>query len=491
MADLTKLSYQEIRNGFEKKEFLPSDVLQAYRSRADEFQYLNVFVHDEFDTALEKAFQADQRVKNREALKILDGFPLAVKDNFSVQGMPTTACSKILKNFIPFYDSTVTKQLAEAGCLFVGMTNMDEFAMGSSTENSIYGPSINPWSCSIDSGKQYAPGGSSGGSAAAVASRMALGALGTDTGGSIRQPAAFCGLVGLKPTYGRCSRYGIIAFASSLDQAGPLTATVRDAIYLFENMSGVDRLDSTSANLPAFKFEEKNIVKGLKVGLPIEFLEICTNEEVKESWLASAKALEQMGAELKEVSLPHLNQALATYYIIAPAEVSTNLARYDGIRYGNRIEGKTLEETYSLSRSEGFGEEVKRRIMVGTYVLSSGAYEDFYLKGLKVRNLIFKEMSHAFNEVDVLLTPTTPSPPFALGEKLSNPMEMYFSDIFTVGANLSGMPALSLPTSLSKNGLPLSVQLIGNSFQENLLFNTALSLEREFEFKKILNQEIK
>jgi aspartyl-tRNA(Asn)/glutamyl-tRNA(Gln) amidotransferase subunit A len=496
MTDLTKLSYSALLKGYRSGQFLPSDVISAYKKRVDDFQHLNAYVSTLFDKAEIQAKEADAYFKTPKTgiakeVRPLEGFPLAIKDNFATKGEVTSACSAILKNFKPFYESTVTSRLKQAGCIALGKTNMDEFAMGSSTENSIYGPAINPWPAKDTPGKQFVPGGSSGGSAVAVAARLALGALGTDTGGSIRQPAAFNGLVGLKPTYGRCSRYGIIAFASSLDQAGPMTACVEDSLLLFQTMSGMDKKDSTTANLPSFQYEKKKSISEYTFGLPVEFLDICSNDEVRTCWLNTAKVLEGLGATVKEVSLPHLNSALATYYIIAPAEASSNLERYDGIRYGMRIEGQTLEETYVNSRSQGFGEEVKRRIMVGTFVLSSNAYDDFYIQGLKVRNMIFQEMVNAFQEVDLLLTPTTPSPPFGLGDKISNPMEMYYSDMFTVGANLSGMPALTLPVTLTQNGLPLSVQLIANSFQENNLFDAGFALEQEFQFNNTLVQEIK
>ncbi|PLX30250.1 MAG: Asp-tRNA(Asn)/Glu-tRNA(Gln) amidotransferase GatCAB subunit A [Alphaproteobacteria bacterium] len=490
MTDLTKLSVDALLAGYGRKEFLPSDVIQAYRQRYENHRHYNTYTQTCFDEAQQKAELADKKVQSGSELLSLEGLPLAVKDNFAQKNKVTSACSAILKNFKPFYDSTITARLEQAGCIAVGTTNMDEFAMGSSTENSIYGPTINPWKSKKNPELQLSPGGSSGGSAAAVAARLAAASIGTDTGGSIRQPAAFNGLVGFKPTYGRCSRYGIVAFASSLDQAGPITRTVMDSIRLFETMSGVDTNDSTTAKIEPFRFSRDRGFNGITFGLPVEFLEACTNNEIKTCWLNTARILESKGAQLKEISLPHIGKALAIYYIIAPAEAASNLARYDGVRYGERIEGKNLQEMYIKSRSEGFGEEVKRRIMVGNFVLSSKAYDAYYLQGLRVRNLLFQELQTVFQDVDLILSPTTPTPAFALGSKVSNPMEMYQSDLFTVGANLAGIPAISVPISQCQDGLPMGVQLMANAFHENLLFNAALDLEDEYQFHATLHQEI-
>tara|TARA_B000000565_G_scaffold103496_1_gene77323 strand:- start:594 stop:2069 length:1476 start_codon:yes stop_codon:yes gene_type:complete len=490
MSDLTKLSIDALLAGYKKKEFLPSDVVSAFCQRHENYRHYNIFTESYYSEALEKAKKSDEKICSGKPLLPLEGVPLAVKDNFAQKNKVMSACSDILKNFKPFYDSTITSRLEQAGCIAVGTTNMDEFAMGSSTENSVYGPTINPWKSTKDLELQLSPGGSSGGSAAAVAARMATASIGTDTGGSIRQPAAFNGLVGFKPTYGRCSRYGIIAFASSLDQAGPMTKTVADSIKMFEVMSGKDTNDSTTARIEPFRFSRDKGLNGITFGIPVEFLEACTNAEIKNCWLNTARILETKGAQLKEVSLPHIGKALATYYIIAPAEAASNLARYDGIRYGVRVEGKNLQETYIKSRSQGFGEEVKRRIMVGNFVLSSEAYDAYYLQGLRVRNLLFQEFQNVFQDVDMIISPTTPTPAFALGAKVSNPMEMYQSDLFTVGANLAGIPAISVPISQCQAGLPMGIQLMANAFHENLLFNAALDIEEEYQFHETLHKEI-
>ena len=491
MSELTKLTYDQLREGYLSGKFLPSDVVKAYLQRMEACEELNAYITPLPEHAMAQANDADIRVKKGD-MRPLEGFPLAVKDLFCTQNILTTAASHILHNFTPFYESTITERLSHAGTILLGKTNMDEFAMGSSTENSAYGPCESPWRNKATPTKPLSPGGSSGGSSCAVAARMALGALGSDTGGSIRQPASFTGLVGLKPTYGRCSRYGMIAFASSFDQAGPLTRTVKDTVHLFEHMSGYDPRDSTTAMLPRFSLKEsleKPLIK-LKVGIPKEYKISAHHPEVMDAWHDTIKWIRSEGATIEEVSLPHSEYSLPTYYIIAPAEASSNLQRYDGIRYGLRVGDKNIDEIYEKTRSEGFGDEVQRRIVVGTFVLSSGAYEDYYLRGLQVRRLIRNEYKKVLKEVDVLLTPTTPTPPFALGEKISNPMEMYLSDILTVGANLAGLPAISVPVGLSKQGLPIGMQFTGFDFQEELLFRIAHQLEQFTQFPSRVLSEV-
>lgn len=482
--DITKLTYQEIRKGYEKKDFLPSEVIKAHIKRMDQHRELNVFLSETTEKALVAAAVADENMANG-ALRPLEGLPLAIKDIYCTKDVLTTAGSKMLKNFVPFYDSTVVQRLEEAGAISLGKTNMDEFAMGSSNETSYFGPCISPFRNKARPGIELTPGGSSGGSSAAVAAYMATASLGTDTGGSIRQPASFCGLVGLKPTYGRCSRYGTIAFASSFDQAGPMARSIRDVADVFSAMSGYDAQDSTTATLPPFQLEQSlsTSIKGLKVGIPIECREEGLDPEVQAYWDKTAKWLEAEGAEVREVSLSYTHYGLPTYYIIAPAEASSNLARYDGIRYGLRAAGDSVDDLYENTRSTGFGEEVKRRILVGTYVLSAGAYDEFYMRGMQVRRLVREEFKQIFNEVDVLLTPTTPTTAFGLGEKTLNPTAMYLSDVFTVGANLAGIPAISVPVGLSAEGLPVGMQLIAYDFQEELLLRVGEKIEKAAEYK--------
>ena len=415
----------------------------------------------------------------------LEGIPLGIKDLFCTKGIKTTACSHILDGFVPQYESSVTANLLRDGAVFLGKLNMDEFAMGGSNETSYYGPAINPWKAK-DSDADLVAGGSSGGSAAAVAAGMCAAATGTDTGGSIRQPAAFCGVTGLKPTYGRCSRYGIIAFASSLDQAGPIAKDVSDCALLLKSMAGFDAKDSTSANLevPDFMAALGQDIKGLKVGVPAEYRPDGLNHEIAACWDKGLEMLKARGAEIVDISLPHTQYALATYYIIAPAEASANLARYDGIRYGLRVPGNSLDELYINTRTKGFGQEVKRRIMIGTYVLSAGYYDAYYLKAQKVRRLIRNDFIEAFKKCDVILTPTSPTDAFAIGDKsmVENPINMWLNDVFTVSVNLAGLPAISLPAGLSARGLPLGLQLIGKAFDENTILKTAYALEKDINF---------
>ncbi len=399
--------------------------------------------------------------------------------------MRTTACSHILENFIPPYESTVTQNLLDDGALFLGKLNMDEFAMGGSNETSYFGPAINPWSKE----KPLVAGGSSGGSAAAVAAKMCAAATGTDTGGSIREPSAFCGVTGIKPTYGRCSRYGIVAFASSLDQAGPICKDVTDCALMLNSMAGYDDKDSTSSRkeVPDFAAFIGQGIKGLKIGIPDEYRPDGLSAEVAGYWDKAAEILKAAGAEIVRISLPHTQYALPAYYVIAPAEASSNLARYDGVRYGLRVDGNGLDELYINTRTEGFGKEVKRRILIGTYVLSAGYYDAYYLKAQKVRRLIKNDFDEAFQKCDIILTPTSPVEPFAIGDKsmMENPINMYLNDVFTVSVNLAGLPALSLPIGLSSHGLPLGMQLIGRAFDEGTIFKTAYQLERGANFVRI------
>jgi len=410
--------------------------------------------------------------------------PIGVKDLFCTKDIETTACSAILKGFLPSYESTVTSNIWQSGGVMLGKLNCDEFAMGSSNETSIFGPAVNPWS-KID-GIDLSSGGSSGGSASSVAAGSALMSLGTDTGGSIRQPAAFCGVVGLKPTYGRCSRWGIVAFASSLDQAGPFTRTVEDSALIFSVMAGHDPKDSTSSykEIPDFVNATDKSIKGMKIGIPKEYRVDNMPKEIDELWEKGKKILKDLGAQLIDISLPHTKYALPTYYIVAPAEASSNLARYDGVRYGYRSEkGKDLIEMYENTRSEGFGDEVKRRILIGTYVLSSGYYDAYYLKAQKVRQLIKKDFDDSFTKVDAILTPSTPSSAFKIGEKTNDPVSMYLNDIFTVPVNLAGLPALSLPAGLDKQGYPLGLQLIGKALDEQKILNIGYAFEKNCGYK--------
>lgn len=493
MQDLTILSYRALRAGYENGDFTPTDVVNAYYDRIENNTLLNAYITLTKEKALEQAAASEARFKENKALT-LDGYPLAIKDLFCTKDIRTTAASSILKNYVPFYESTVTQQLMDAGVICLGKTNMDEFAMGSSNETSAFGPVVNPWRHKDLPDVDMNPGGSSGGSSAAVAGRLALAALGSDTGGSIRQPAALTGIFGLKPTYGRCSRYGMVAFASSLDQAGPMARSLDDLVMLFEHMSGKDEKDSTTTQIAPYKQDTPftKDIKGLRVGIPEEYMFEGLNAEIKAAWKSTQERLERAGAEMVKVSLPHTTYGLPTYYIIAPAEASANLSRYDGVRYGVRAKDpKTLDDLYENSRTEGFGDEVKRRIMVGTYALSSGAYEDFYLQGLKVRRKIREDFKNAFKDVDILLTPTTTNVTTPLGQDATNPLDMYYADVFTVGVSLAGMPALSMPVGLSESGLPIGMQLIANDFEEARLFAVAEKIDRETQFEKVLIEEIK
>ena len=443
---------------------------------------LNAFITVTPDLARAQAAAADAALARGDHGP-LTGIPLAIKDLFCTQGVRTTAASRILEPFVPPYESTVSANLLRDGAIFLGKANLDEFAMGSSNATSAFGPVINPWTRAGDN-RQLVPGGSSGGSAAAVAARLALGATATDTGGSIRQPASFCGIAGIKPTYGRCSRWGVVAFASSLDQAGPIARTVEDCAILLGSMAGYDAKDSTSANLavPDFAAACRRGVKGLRIGVPREYRSDDMPAEIETMWQQGLSWLRDAGAEIVDVSLPHTKYGLATYYIVAPAEASSNLARYDGVRYGARSQGADLIDLYENTRAEGFGAEVKRRIMIGTYVLSAGYYDAYYIRAQKVRSLILKDFTDVFAKVDALLTPTAPSAAFGLGERMDDPLKMYFNDVFTVPANMAGIPGMSVPAGLDANGLPLGLQVLGKPFDEETVFAVAQAIETAAQF---------
>ena len=483
MTDLTKLTITEALKGLKEKKFSAVELTKEYLNKMESCRELNAYVLETPEKALEQAKAADEKYKNGTN-GALEGIPLGIKDLFCTRGIRTTACSHILDGFVPPYESTVTQKLLDAGAVFLGKLNMDEFAMGGSNETSFYGPAVNPWS----KDKKLVAGGSSGGSAAAVAANICGAATGTDTGGSIRQPSAFCGVTGIKPTYGRCSRYGIIAFASSLDQAGPIAKDVRDCAVLLKNMAGHDVRDSTSAKAEVPDFEKfiGMDVRGMKIGIPAEYRPDGLNAEIAAVWDRGIGMLKARGADIVDISLPHTKYALATYYIIAPAEASSNLARYDGLRYGLRVPGEHLDNMYINSRTEGFGKEVKRRIMIGTYVLSAGYYDAYYLKAQKVRRLIRDDFVKAFEKCDVILTPTAPTPAFPIGDKsmLENPINMYLNDVFTVSVSLAGLPAMSLPAGLSAEGLPLGLQVIGKAFDEGSVFKTASALEEDIKFER-------
>ena len=483
MSGLTSLTLKAALDGLADKSFSSAEITQAHIEAVEAARALNAYVAETPEKALEMARASDARRARGEAGP-LDGAPLGVKDLFCTEGVSSAAASKILANFKPTYESTVTANLWRDGAVMLGKLNMDEFAMGSSNETSAYGPVVNPWR-KQGSNADLTPGGSSGGSAAAVAAELCLGATATDTGGSIRQPAAFTGTVGIKPTYGRCSRWGVVAFASSLDQAGPLARTVEDAAILLKSMAGHDAKDSTSlpVEVPDFPSFVGKSVKGLRIGVPKEYRVDGMPAEIEALWSKGVEWLREAGCEIVEVSLPHTKYALPAYYIIAPAEASSNLARYDGMRYGLRVDGANLTDTYEKTRAEGFGTEVKRRILIGTYVLSAGYYDAYYLKALKVRRRIADDFDQAFQKVDALLTPTAPSAAFALGENSDDPVAMYLNDIFTVTTNLAGLPGMSLPAGLDAAGLPLGLQLIGRPLDEGTLFSLGGVIEKAAEFR--------
>ena len=482
MSALAELGLAEARDGLAAKKFSARELAEAHIAAVAAARPLNAYLCETPEKALAMAAESDARLA-RGAARPLEGLPLAIKDLFCTENVPTTAGSRILEGFKPPYESTVTAHLWRDGAVMLGKANLDEFAMGSANVTSAFGPAENPWRRQGDN-RPLVPGGSSGGSAAAVAARAALGAIGTDTGGSIRQPASFCGIVGLKPTYGRCSRWGIVAFASSLDQAGPMTRGVKDAAIMLQSMSGHDPKDSTSAPVPVPDFEAAltGDIRGLKVGIPREYRLDGMPAEIETLWQRGIDWLKDAGAVPIEVSLKMTKYALPAYYIIAPAEASSNLARYDGVRFGLRVPGESLDDMYEATRAEGFGAEVRRRILIGTYVLSAGYYDAYYLKAQRVRALIARDFDEAFKSCDVLLTPTAPSAAFAIGEKSDDPIAMYLNDVFTVTVNLAGLPAISVPAGLSAEGLPLGLQVIGRAFDEETVLRTGEVIERAAQF---------
>ena len=476
MSDITSQSLTQLVKNIKTKKLSSEDVTKAFVARSEKSKELNTYISEDFSNAIDKAKKFDE--KPNLDLK-LPGIPMAIKDLFCTKDIRTTAGSKILENFIPTYESTVTHNIWDEGAILLGKLNCDEFAMGSSNETSFYGNVQNP----IDKG--LVPGGSSGGSAAALSGQLTPITIGTDTGGSIRQPASFTGTVGLKPTYGSCSRYGIVAFASSLDQAGPMSQNVEDSALLLEVISSYDIKDSTSIDFKRNKYSKeltKNI-KGKKIGIPKEYRVEGMPKEIEELWKKGIEYAKDCGAEIIDISLPHTNYALPTYYIVAPAEASSNLARYDGVKYGFRAKGKNLIDMYEKTRSQGFGAEVQRRIMIGTYVLSSGYYDAYYLKAQKVRKLIKNDFDEAYKRVDAILTPSTPSSAFKIGEKKNDPVSMYLNDIFTVPVNLAGLPAISIPAGHDAAGYPLGLQIIGKAFKEQEILNLAYAMEDKISFK--------
>ena len=479
--DITRLTVHELMEKLEKNELTSEEITKAYIDRINEKEKdVKAFVTTTCDEAWEKAKEIDNKKKSGEKMNSFAGIPIGIKDNMCTKGVRTTCSSRMLEDFIAPYDATVVEKLNDEGIISLGKLNMDEFAMGASTEYSYFKKTCNPWNLNT------VPGGSSGGSAAAVAAELVPWALGSDTGGSIRQPASFCGVVGLKPTYGLVSRYGLVAFASSLDQIGPITKDVRDAAMLLNIIAGHDERDTTSYDMPKKDYTKalKNDVKGMKIGIPKEYFGEGINEEVKAKLQEAIETYKKMGAEVEEFSLDIAEYALATYYIIACAEASSNLGRFDGIRYGYRTENfSNLKELYRNSRSEGFGPEVKRRIILGTYVLSSGYYDAYYKKAQQVRTLVKKEFDKAFEKYDVLLTPTSPTVAFEIGTRSNNPLEMYLADICTVSINIGGLPGISIPCGVNSEGMPIGMQLIGNKFEEEKIINAAYAFEQEFKFR--------
>jgi aspartyl-tRNA(Asn)/glutamyl-tRNA(Gln) amidotransferase subunit A len=484
VSALTALSLSDARDGLRRKDFSAREITEAHIAAVEAARPLNAYVVETPERALAMAAESDARLARGEG-RALEGLPLAIKDLFCTKDVLTRAGSRILEGFKPPYESTVTENLWRAGAVMLGKANLDEFAMGSANVTSAFGAVENPWRRRGDN-RPLVPGGSSGGSAAAVAARAALAATGTDTGGSIRQPASFCGIVGLKPTYGRCSRWGIVAFASSLDQAGPMTRTVRDAAIMLGAMAGHDPKDSTSAPLPVPDFAASltGDVRGLKIGIPRDYRLDGMPAEIETLWQRGIEWLVAAGATPVEISLPLTKYALPAYYIIAPAEASSNLARYDGVRFGLRVPGDSLDQLYENTRAAGFGAEVKRRILIGTYVLSAGYYDAYYLKAQKVRALIARDFDEAWQRCDAILTPTAPSAAFAIGEKMDDPVAMYLNDVFTVPASLAGLPGISVPAGLSADGLPLGLQVIGRAFDEDMVLRVGAALERAADFKE-------
>ncbi|MEL6609473.1 MAG: Asp-tRNA(Asn)/Glu-tRNA(Gln) amidotransferase subunit GatA [Pseudomonadota bacterium] len=487
MSDLPKMKIAEARDALRKGDVTSTELTDACLSAVEGAGALGAFVHHTPDLAREQAKAADARIAAGDAPDLC-GIPLGIKDLFCTKGVPSQAASKILEGFKPEYESTVSGKLFDAGAVMLGKLNMDEFAMGSSNETSVYGNAVNPWRAGNDV-TALTPGGSSGGSASAVAADLCLGATGTDTGGSIRQPAAFTGITGIKPTYGRCSRWGIVAFASSLDQAGPMTKDVRDAAIMLEAMCGHDPKDSTSADLPVPNFEAAltGDIRGKTIGIPKEYRMDGMPQEIEDLWTTGREMLSDAGAKIVDISLPHSKYALPAYYVIAPAEASSNLARYDGVRFGHRAklaQGDGITEMYEKTRAEGFGAEVQRRVMIGTYVLSAGFYDAYYNRARKVRALIKKDFEDVFAQgIDSILTPATPSAAFPLGMEVDDPVQMYLNDVFTVTVNLAGLPGIAVPAGMDKSGLPLGLQLIGRPWEEGDLLNTAYALEQAAGFQ--------
>ncbi len=484
---LTDLTIAAASAGLRRKDFTARELTEAHLAAITALNpRLNAFVTVTAEQALRQADEADRTLARGEG-GTLTGVPLAIKDLFCTEGVRTTAGSRILNSFIPPYESTVSANLLRDGAIFLGKANLDEFAMGSSNMTSAFGPVENPWKHRQDQSAVLVPGGSSGGSAAAVAARLALGSTGTDTGGSIRQPASFCGIAGMKPTYGRCSRWGIVAFASSLDQAGPFARTVEDCAILLGSMAGHDPKDSTSVDMPVpdYRAACTRGVKGRRIGIPREYRMDGMPGEIEALWQQGIAWLREAGAEVADVSLPHTKYGLATYYIVAPAEASSNLARYDGVRFGLRENGEDLRDLYDRTRAAGFGAEVRRRILIGTYVLSAGYYDAYYLRAQKIRALILRDFTEAFAKVDALLTPTAPSAAFAQGENMDEPIKMYLNDVFTVPASMAGVPGMSVPAGLDANGLPLGLQVIGKPFDEETVFAVAAAIERAAGFSAL------
>ena len=480
MSEINNLKLCDLVDKIKNKKLSSKEITEAFINRSKKSSKLNSYITDNFDNALNRAKEFDEKP---DFNKKIPGIPLAVKDLFCTKNLRTTAGSKILDNFIPTYESTVTQNIIDHGGIIIGKLNCDEFAMGSSNETSNYGNVQNPIS------ENLVPGGSSGGSSAALAAKLTPATIGTDTGGSIRQPASFTGTVGLKPTYGSCSRYGIVAFASSLDQAGPMTHDVKDCALLLEVMSSFDTKDSTSVEFTRGNYlnDLNENIKGKKIGIPKEYKVDGMPKEIENLWEKGIKIIKDNGGDVIDISLPNTNYALPTYYIVAPAEASSNLARYDGVKYGFRSKGENLIDMYEKTRSEGFGDEVKRRIMIGTYVLSSGYYDAYYLKAQKVRRLIKNDFDEAYKKVDAILTPSTPSSAFKIGEKLNDPVSMYLNDIFTVPINLAGLPAISIPAGHDNNGFPLGLQIIGKAFDEQNILNIAYSIEKNIGYKNHIN----
>ena len=480
MSEINNLKLCDLVDKIKNKKLSSKEITEAFINRSKKSSKLNSYITDNFDNALNSAKEFDEKP---DFNKKIPGIPLAVKDLFCTKNLRTTAGSKILENFIPTYESTVTQNIIDHGGIIIGKLNCDEFAMGSSNETSNYGNVQNPIS------ENLVPGGSSGGSSAALAAKLTPATIGTDTGGSIRQPASFTGTVGLKPTYGSCSRYGIVAFASSLDQAGPMTHDVKDCALLLEVMSSFDTKDSTSVEFTRGNYlnDLNENIKGKKIGIPKEYKVDGMPKEIEDLWEKGIKIIKDNGGDVINISLPNTKYALPAYYIVAPAEASSNLARYDGVKYGFRSKGENLIDMYEKTRSEGFGDEVKRRIMIGTYVLSSGYYDAYYLKAQKVRRLIKNDFDEAYKKVDAILTPSTPSSAFKIGEKLNDPVSMYLNDIFTVPINLAGLPAISIPAGHDNNGFPLGLQIIGKAFDEQNILNIAYSIEKNIGYKNHIN----